>query len=123
MRVVSSILTPDIISRNVQFAREVAQFIDEHPAYTLLNRSGNASAIVPLNIVLFRGSEGSKYPPGEEGASARLTKDINSSREMYVTGTKWRGVGAVRLAVSNWRTGRDGQDLAIVKNVLNRIAL
>ena len=29
---------------------------------------------------------------------------------MYVTGTKWRGEGAIRLAVSNWRTGSGGDE-------------
>jgi hypothetical protein len=35
---------------------------------------------------------------------------INATRRMYVTATKWRGRGAVRLAVSNWRTGLGGEE-------------
>lgn len=77
---------------------------------------------MPLNIVLFSGSAASTFPPDEEGSSARLAAAINATRKMYVTGTKWRGVGAVRLAVSNWRTGRDGSDdFKIVTEVLDQV--
>jgi hypothetical protein len=82
--------------------------------------------IVPLNIVLFGGSATSPFPPsdvpGQDGAPA-LTAAINATRRMYVSGTKWRGVGAVRLAVSNWRTGRDGEDFDAVKRVLDKVVV
>jgi hypothetical protein len=61
--------------------------------------------IIPLNIVLFAPASGSKYASGADLANA-----INATRTMYVTGTKWRGRSAVRLAVSNWRTGLGGRD-------------
>lgn len=35
-----------------------------------------------------------------------------------MTGTKWRGQGAIRLAVSNWRTGISADDFEQVKQVL-----
>jgi hypothetical protein len=44
---------------------------------------------------------------------------------MYVTGTKWRGGGAIRLAVSNWRTGVRGQvgedQWEVVRGVLEEV--
>jgi hypothetical protein len=64
-------------------------------------------------------------------AGALLAAETNGSREMYVTGTKWMGRGAVRLAVSNWRTGlQEGEqgggkgesDLEVVQRVLRAIA-
>jgi hypothetical protein len=121
-------LTADIVRRNCAFAQRVAAYLHSHPSYELLNVSsewdaGDADSdtpIVPLNIVLFCGATGSRFPQNREGASAKLTTVINSSRQMYVTGTKWQGVGAVRLAVSNWRTG--DADWKIVKEVLDKVA-
>lgn len=66
--------------------------------------------IVPLNIVLFAEKE-----PREQALADR----INNTRKMYVSGTAWRGQKAVRLAVSNWRTG--DADLSIVKEVLDEV--
>jgi len=115
----------DIVRRNCAFAQRVAAYLHAHPAYELLNissdwESDGDAPIVPLNIVLFSGAPGSRYPPSREGSSAELTAAINATRRMYVTGTKWGGVGAVRLAVSNWRTG--DADWEIVKAVFDEVA-
>jgi hypothetical protein len=47
---------------------------------------------------------------------------------MYVSSTQWRGQGAVRIAVSNWRTGKAAEvhenrtdDMVIVKEVLDAV--
>lgn len=112
----------DIVRRNITFARQVAQYISDSPYYELLNPSpSSAEGIVPLNIVLFRGSKASGFPPDVEGSSGALTEKINKTRRVYVTGTKWRGEGAIRLAVSNWRTGLSGDDFAEVKKVLDDV--
>ena len=74
-----------------------------------------------MNIVLFRGSSLSPFVPTDPGCGAKLAAAINASRKMYVTATKWRGDGAVRLAVSNWRSGGPGE-LEIIKSVLDDIA-
>lgn len=139
----------DIVRRNIIFARQVATFIHAHPSYDLLNYSPGYSAeatipaqtesfyqagIVPLNIVLFAPSptshlHASAQQSGKD-AGAVLAAAINGTREMYVTGTKWMGRGAVRLAVSNWRTGlaegagQEGQegDLEVVKRVLEGVS-
>jgi glutamate/tyrosine decarboxylase-like PLP-dependent enzyme len=128
----------DIIRRNVSFARRIAHYIQDSPNLELLNPSPGFSIqstsdtypdsaerrvpIIPLNIVLFRGSYTSPYPPSDPTTSAKLTADINGTRKMYVTGTKWRGEGAVRLAVSNWRTGGAGEgEWEIVKGVFEEV--
>lgn len=56
---------------------------------------------------------------GDKGVDL-LKEKINESREIYVTGTTWRGRKGIRLAVSNWSTEeeRDGQ---IVRRVLERV--
>ncbi|WVQ97794.1 hypothetical protein IAU59_004908 [Kwoniella sp. CBS 9459] len=138
----------DIVTRNVLFARKVAAFINDSPHYELLNPSspspssvqnssaasqhssqsqrqdrGPSQGIIPSNIVLFRGSSASPYPPSESGdpaSSVQLTKAINDNRLLYVSATKWRGQGAVRIAVSNYLT-QEGRDLDIVLDVLERI--
>jgi hypothetical protein len=105
----------------------VAEYIDKSSSFVLMNPSANHGSeakdnqpIVPLNIVLFSGSETSAYPPSDPTSSSRLTAAINGTGKMYVSATKWRGQGAVRVAVSNWRTGLDRTDgdLDIVKAVL-----
>jgi glutamate/tyrosine decarboxylase-like PLP-dependent enzyme len=118
----------EIIRRNINFAQQVASYLNDSPQYELLNPSSagadssRLNPIIPLNIVLFRSSANSPYPPSSLTSSADLTKAINNTGKMYVTATKWRGVGAVRLAVSNWRTGKDGDgDLDIVRGVLAEV--
>lgn len=74
-----------------------------------------------MNIVLFRGSSASPYSPDDADCGAKLTAAINATRKMYVTATKWRGQGAVRLAVSNWRSGGPGE-LDIIQSVLHEVA-
>jgi len=117
-------LRPDIFRRNNKFAQQVAHYITSSPSYTLLNPSSAMSdPIVPLNIVLFSGSEDSQFPPSDPASSVKLAEAINATRRIYVTGTKWRGSGAIRLAVSNWRTGIDGdEDLKEVVRVLDEVA-
>jgi hypothetical protein len=75
-----------------------------------------------MNIVLFRGSAESPFPPNDPSSSVRLTAAINETRRVYVTGTSWRGGGAVRLAVSNWRTGGGGEEeWQVVKGVFDQV--
>lgn len=90
--------------------------------YTVVNAVQGAteparSTSVPLNIVLFRGSRDSGYPPSDTTSITRLLHAINRQRLIYVTPTNWAGVGALRIAVSNWRTGLegDGDFEAVVK--------
>jgi hypothetical protein len=73
-----------------------------------------------MNIVLFRGSPKSPFSSTDDGG-AKLSAAINATRKMYVTATKWRGQSAVRLAVSNWRSGGEGE-LEIIKTVLKEVA-
>ena len=63
-------------------------------------------------VVLFRAKD--------EGLNTVLAKKINASGKMYVTGTKWNGKPAVRMAVSNWMVNvqRDGER---VEGVLSEV--
>lgn len=65
-----------------------------------------------LNVVLFA-------PTPErfagEGGAARFVKEVNEGRKVYLTATKWRGRGAVRVAVSNWATELERDFVALVE--------
>ncbi|KAL1409565.1 hypothetical protein Q8F55_003550 [Vanrija albida] len=128
---------------NVHFARQLAEYINVHPSYELLNRSpgytgnqGNEAyagwtgydandrrvPIIPLNIVLFRGSESSPFfSPDNDNGIVKLIDMINGSRKLYVSGTRYRDRGAIRIAVSNFRTESE-EDFNIVKGVLEQAA-
>lgn len=78
-------------------------------------------AVVPMNIVLFSGTSLSPFDPADVDCGNKLAAAINASMKIYVTATKWRGRGAVRLAVSNWRSGGPGE-LDIIKQTLDAVA-
>ncbi|KAI1481170.1 PLP-dependent transferase [Daldinia eschscholtzii] len=64
-------------------------------------------------VVLFRARD--------EGLNEKLVEKIQASGEWYVSGTKWEGRPACRIAVSSWRVKVD-EDLAFVKDRLAEIA-
>jgi hypothetical protein len=120
------------VRRNCNFANCIAKWLQDPQAggqwYELVNGINSpGERTVPLNIVLFRGKEGSRYPPSDPGSAARLVKAINETRRIFVTITSWDGVGAVRIAVSNWRTANGktsveaSSELAEVKAVLTQV--
>lgn len=110
-----------LFERNIEFARTVAAFLRSHQAYdVLLPRVEEAPAFRQMNIVCFAPS--ARAPSrftGKDGAAA-LIRAINGTRRVYVTGTTWRGRGAVRLAVSNWQTELE-RDWPVVRQVLNEV--
>ncbi|KAI8854566.1 pyridoxal phosphate-dependent transferase [Chytridium lagenaria] len=61
---------------------------------------------VLINIVLFAASEcAPEVFRDEKTGGAKLAAAINALGKIYVTATVWKGRSAVRIAVSNWRTG------------------
>ncbi|KAJ3266641.1 hypothetical protein HDU77_011389 [Chytriomyces hyalinus] len=114
---------------NVLFANKVAAWMEASPDYILLNGNMEGSDGLVSSIVLFCASDSNSggFDTKTDG-NERLLQRLNDSREMYVTGTKWAGKGAIRLAVSNWRTGtgeKDAEgedaDFAAVIRVLQRV--
>ena len=101
-----------MLSRMVYLARAIAAFVRDSPDYELLPR-----ADVPLEdvhvIVLFAAKNAS--------LNEVLVDRINETRQMYVSGTKWKGNKAVRLAVGSWRVDVE-RDFAVVKEVLTSVA-
>lgn len=121
------------MNRNCNFADAISQWIrnpDEGGQwYELVNdmsaKDPAAKRVVPLNIVLFRGKSSTLYPPEVKDSANRLVKAINDTRKIFVTITSWGGVGAVRIAVSNWRTARNAElfasELAAVLRILRGV--
>lgn len=64
-------------------------------------------------VVLFRARD--------SGLNAKLVEKIQASGDWYVSGTKWEGQPACRIAVASWRVNVD-EDLAFVKGRLAGIA-
>ncbi|KAI0137872.1 PLP-dependent transferase [Hypoxylon sp. NC0597] len=105
----------DMLARMVRLARGVAAAIAEDPNlkddYELLPESSTPEATHV--VVLFRARD--------HGLNGVLVKQIQDSGEWYVSGTKWKGQPACRIAVSSWRVSVE-EDLEFVKQRLARIA-
>ncbi|KAF8752520.1 Pyridoxal-dependent decarboxylase conserved domain [Rhizoctonia solani] len=118
----------ELISRNVAFARRIAEWMHTGPGskwYQVLNvDTGAVPDNVDLNIVLFRAKSGCGakiYAPENPTGSSMLVNAINETRRIYVTPSVGSdGLGAIRLAVSNWMTGL-GDEFEVVTGVLEEV--
>ena len=104
----------DMLQRQIIFARGVAVYIFEHPAFELLPKDIFTSKS-RINqdvfiIVLFKAKD--------RALNDVLVQKINASNKMYVSGTVWEGTPASRIAVSNWQVD-PSRDLEVVKSVLD----
>ncbi|KAI1459167.1 PLP-dependent transferase [Annulohypoxylon moriforme] len=108
----------EMLVRMVRLARGIAHALvspDEKPNlsddYELLPDSSAAESTHV--IVMFRARD--------ERLNSVLVKKIQESGEWYVSGTKWKGQPACRIAVSSWRVKVE-EDLEFVKSKLADIA-
>ncbi|KAM0750745.1 PLP-dependent transferase [Meredithblackwellia eburnea MCA 4105] len=113
----------ELFERNVSFARQVEGWMRQgggggsFEILTPISSTTKDSDFRTMNIVLFGLT--SKAPErflGEDGAR-EFVKELNSGKKVYLTATKWRGRGAVRVAVSNWGTLLDRDFDIFVKAV------
>ncbi|KAK8920796.1 L-2,4-diaminobutyrate decarboxylase [Metarhizium anisopliae] len=101
-----------LLSNMIALCRKLAAYLRESPHYELLpDESAPLDGI--FMILLFRAK--SKH------VNDVLVDRINRTREMYVSGTKWKGETAVRIAVSNWKVHVD-RDFAVVTQILDAVA-
>jgi hypothetical protein len=110
-----------MFARQVRLARGISRFLHGSPDYTLLPHyplpvsddeklaSGHEFENTHI-IVLFRAKD--------EKVNDELVSRINSTRKMYVSGTKWGSKPACRVAISTWKVDVE-RDLKLVKEVLN----
>ncbi|CAE6461896.1 unnamed protein product [Rhizoctonia solani] len=118
----------ELISRNVAFARRIAEWMHTGPGskwYQVLNAdTGAVPGQVDLNIILFRAKSGcgvDVYALKNPVGSSMLVNAINETRRIYVTPSVGSdGLGAIRLAVSNWMTGL-GDEYDVVVKVLEEV--
>ncbi|EWY81876.1 hypothetical protein FOYG_16082 [Fusarium oxysporum NRRL 32931] len=100
-----------LLSNMVQLSRRVAQFIQESEHYELLP-DADASLEEIFMIVLFRAKN--------KTINETLVDMINRSRQIYVSGTVWKGTKAVRIAVSHWKVDVS-KDFEVITSVLNGV--
>jgi glutamate/tyrosine decarboxylase-like PLP-dependent enzyme len=106
----------DMLERQIQLARGIAQFLlDNTDDFELLPKqiAGTTISVEHIYIiVLFRAKD--------EGLNRELVNLIKSTRKIYVSGTAWRGKPACRFAVSNWQADVK-KDLPVIKEVLTQV--
>jgi len=106
----------DMLVRQVRFARAVAEYLFQNPAFELLpkriQQHEDRFELYTFIVVLFRAQD--------RALNKSLVKRINATSLMYVSGTVWDGEPASRIAVSNWQIDPE-RDLKVVKGVLESI--
>ncbi len=100
-----------MFARQVRLARSISRFLKSSHDYELLPSSSKEEHT--HIVVLFRARDAKK--------NAELVKNINASRKMYVSGTKWEGKPACRIAVSTWKVEVE-RDSRLVTDVLREVA-
>lgn len=98
-------------TRQVRLARGISQFLSEHEGFELLAQGppGNVAFENTHIIVMFRAKD--------DKTNGELVNRINRTRKMYVSGTKWSGKPACRIAISTWKVKVD-RDLQLITEVL-----
>lgn len=102
-----------MFARQVRLAREITSFLEKSEDYDLLVRQPDEDPNTYTHmIVLFRARD--------ELVNNELVKRINGTRKMYVSGTKWHGNPACRIAISTWRVDVE-RDFRLIKSVLKEV--
>jgi len=84
-----------------------------HEDYELLAQSPDTDGFSNVHVVVI-------FRAKDDKLNEELVKRINSTREMYVSGTKWQGKPACRIAVSTWRVEVE-RDFKLVSGVLEQV--
>ena len=103
-----------MFARQVRLARGISSILAESEDFELLatqpNQSGEFDNV--HIIVIFKAKN--------ESVNAELVKKINATRKIYVSGTKWDGRPACRIAISTWRVDVE-RDVRLIKEVLGEV--
>ncbi|CAG8951123.1 hypothetical protein HYFRA_00006521 [Hymenoscyphus fraxineus] len=130
----------EMFARQVRLARALSAFVDSSPDYELLAQgpAPPTSNIAPRHHYSLSSPQptGTNTPierPAYENThivvlfkakdpllNEELVAKINATRKIYVSGTKWQGESAVRIAISTWKVDVE-RDLELVRNVLQGI--
>jgi glutamate/tyrosine decarboxylase-like PLP-dependent enzyme len=104
----------EMFARQVRLARAVSRFLKSSDDYELLPSSSKEEHLENTHIVVI-------FRARDEKKNAELVKNINATRKIYVSGTKWEGKPACRIAVSTWKVEVE-RDLRLVMDVLREVA-
>ncbi|KAM3505506.1 hypothetical protein MY10362_002911 [Beauveria mimosiformis] len=101
-----------LLGAMTQLSRAIAAFLRDSADYELLPENDDAQDQVFISV-LFRAADAA--------LNETLVAKINATRQLYVSGTTWRGRKAARIAVSNWRVDVE-RDAAVVREILTCVA-
>lgn len=122
----------EIFTRQVRLARGISQFLHDSPSYTLLAQKQEPIATLEEGINtshLENTSKSVRFPnthiivlfrAEDDKINTELVNRINATRRMYVSGTKWEGKPACRIAISTWKVDIV-RDLKLVTGVLEQV--
>lgn len=105
----------DMLVRQVRLARKVAGWLWESEDFDVLPKEESRQEMLTniFMIVLFRAKD--------KSVNKELVKRINGTGKIYVSGTKWEGRPAARIAVSTWRVEVE-RDAKVIQEVLTSVA-
>jgi len=96
------------IAKNIQQAKQVANWVDASKAYELVKSCD-------LNVVLFKPKESVLHINSDE-----CMKRLNKSGQVFLTPGSWQGEPIIRAALSNWST--TNEDVERVIGVLQALS-
>lgn len=102
----------EIFARQVRLARGISKFLQESEEYELLPNGEKEGFHGVHIIVIFRARD--------EKINEELVGRINGTRKMYVSGTKWDGKSASRIAISTWKVDVE-RDLKLISGILHEL--
>ncbi|KAL1847921.1 hypothetical protein Plec18167_004885 [Paecilomyces lecythidis] len=105
----------EMLKRQIRLARMISEWLYDHPAYNVLPASGSKEELLQSTymVVLFSARD--------DRLNEELSKKINATSKIFVSGTVWEGRPACRIAISNWRVDEQ-RDFPIVTGVLQGVS-
>ena len=95
----------EMVERGCWVARRIADRIEAAPGATVLND-------VVLNQVLVRFETDDRDPAASDALTRATLQAIQDEGTIWLSGTTWHDMAAIRVSVSNWGTGADEAELA-----------
>jgi glutamate/tyrosine decarboxylase-like PLP-dependent enzyme len=103
-----------LVERCVDNAWSLANWIDASDGFALLNREPFQQA--PFNVVCFRLEQADMAPEELDALNRSAVTTIQKDGRVFITGTMWHDVTALRAAFVNWSTTES--DVELLKLVL-----
>jgi glutamate/tyrosine decarboxylase-like PLP-dependent enzyme len=95
----------EMIERGCWVARRIAERIEAAAGATVLND-------VVLNQVLVRFETDDRDAAASDALTRAALQEIQEDGTIWLSGTTWHEMAAIRVSVSNWGTGADEAELA-----------